>query len=124
MRHICIPCVFKLNFRPNGEDFRPLLPHTTKRRTITNLKTKNNQNCQKTQLYGSPTTKELKKKHSYRPVGGEETGSWGGEDEWQGSSWRSGWSHICLHKPGGTTGERDRTCNAGFQHGEIKLQNL
>ena len=35
-------------------------PHTTKRRT-TNLKTKNNQNCQKIKLYGSPTTKELKK---------------------------------------------------------------
>ena len=31
-----------------------LLPHTTKRRT-TNLKTKNNQNCQKIELYGSPT---------------------------------------------------------------------
>ena len=45
-------------------------PHMTKRRTTTNLKTKNNQNCQKTELYGSPTTKELKKKHSFRPVGG------------------------------------------------------
>ena len=36
-------------------------PHTTKRRTTTHLKTKNNQNCQKIELYGSPTTKELKK---------------------------------------------------------------
>ena len=35
-------------------------PRTTKRRT-TNLKTTNSQNCQKTKLYGSPTTKELKK---------------------------------------------------------------
>ena len=49
-------------------------PHTTKRRT-TNLKTKNNQNCQNIELYGSQTTKELKKKHSFRPLGGAEMGS-------------------------------------------------
>ena len=51
--------------------------HTTKRRTIRNLKTKNNQKCQKIQLYRSPTTKELKKKHSSRLAGGAEMGSWG-----------------------------------------------
>ena len=45
-------------------------PRTTKRRTTTNLKTKNNKNFQKIKLYGSPTTKELKKKHSSRLVGG------------------------------------------------------
>ena len=45
-------------------------PRTTKRRTTTNVKTKNNQNCQKIELYGSPTTKELKKKLSSRLVGG------------------------------------------------------
>ena len=50
-------------------------PHTTKRRTTTNLKTKTNQNWQKIKLYGSPTTKELKKKHSSRPVGEAEMGS-------------------------------------------------
>ena len=50
-------------------------PHTTKRRTTTNLKTKNNQNCQKIKVYGSLTTKEIKKKHSSRPVEGVET-SW------------------------------------------------
>ena len=33
--------------------------HITKRRTTTNLKTINNQNCQKIELYGSPTTKEF-----------------------------------------------------------------
>ena len=32
-----------------------------KRRITTNLKTKNNQNCHKIELYGSLTTKELKK---------------------------------------------------------------
>ena len=41
----------------------------------TNLKTKNNQNCQKIKLYGSPTTKELKKKHSSRLVVGVEMDS-------------------------------------------------
>ena len=34
-----------------------------------------NQNCQKIKLYGSLTTKELKKKHSSRLVRGVETGS-------------------------------------------------
>ena len=57
-----------------------LPPRTTKRRTTTNLKTKNNQNCEKIELYGSPTTKELKKKHSFGLVGGAETDSWGGEE--------------------------------------------
>ena len=41
-----------------------------------NLKTKNDQNCQKIELYGGPTTKEIKKKHSSRLVGGAEMGSW------------------------------------------------
>ena len=50
-------------------------PRTTKRRTTTNAKTKNNQNRQKIKLYGSPTNKELKKKHSSKPVGGVEMGS-------------------------------------------------
>ena len=46
-----------------------LPPCTTKRRTKTNLKTKITSKTIK--LYGSPTTKELKKKHSSRPVGGQ-----------------------------------------------------
>ena len=66
-----------------------MLPRTTKRRTTTSLKTKNNQNSQKIELYGSPTTKELKKKHSSRPVGGEETGNLGTENTEQGSSWQT-----------------------------------
>ena len=69
-------------------------PHTTKRRTITKLKTKNNQNCQRIELYGRPTTKELKKKLSSRAEGGVEMGNWGGKDSRQGSSWQAGWSHI------------------------------
>ena len=47
---------------------------TTKRRTTTNLKLKNHENCQKIELYGSLTTKDLKKKLSSRPVGGVEMG--------------------------------------------------
>ena len=50
------------------------------RRTTTNLKTKNNQKSQKIELYGGLTTKELKKKHSFRLVGWAEMGSQGGED--------------------------------------------
>ena len=34
--------------------------------------------------------KELKKKHSSRPAGGVETGSWDGEDLRQGDGWRTG----------------------------------
>ena len=51
--------------------------HTTKRRTIRNLKTKNNQKCQKIEWHVSLTTKELKRKHSSRLAGGAEIGSWG-----------------------------------------------
>ena len=69
-----------------------LLPHTTKRRTTANLKTKN-KNCQKTELNGSPTTKELNKKHSYRLLEGVERGSWGREDVWQGGGWWIGIPH-------------------------------
>ena len=55
---------------------RYTVPPRTTKRTTTNLKTKNNQNCQKIEQYGSPITKELKKKHSSGLVGGAEMGSW------------------------------------------------
>ena len=89
-------------------------PCTTKRGTTTNLKIRNNQNCQKIKLYGSLTTKELKKKHSSRLVGGAE----------MGSSWRTRCTrqqladqtapHLRGDKPGGTTGEQDRPHNPRF----------
>ena len=63
-------------------------PRTTERRTVTNLKTKSNQKCQKIELYGS--LKELKKKYSFRLVRRVETGSQGGDDVWQGSGCRTG----------------------------------
>ena len=90
-------------------------PHTTKRRT-TNLKTKN-KNSQKIKLYGSLTTKELKKKHSSRPVGGAErtcskTAAGGpGQARQQLADpvrqWLADWvvPHSNADKPGGTTGE-------------------
>ena len=38
-----------------------MLPCRTKRRITTNLKSINNQKCQKIKLHGTPTTTELKK---------------------------------------------------------------
>ena len=80
-----------------------LIPHTMKRRTTTKLKTKTNQNCQKIKLYGSPTTKELKKKHSYRLVGGAEMGSQDKEDTkqsdrpgWDRRQLVDQWSYTCM----------------------------
>ena len=92
-----------------------LPPHTTKRRTTKNLETKNNQNSKKIRLYGSPKTKELKKKHSSRPVGGVEMGSG------KVAAGRPVGPHLRADKPGRTTGEQDRPQNPGFQQGEIKL---
>ena len=81
-------CFKKRDFWPRWRHRYIHVPsRTSKRRTTTNLKTKNNQNCQKIELYGSTTTKELQKKHLSRPVGGVETGSRGGEDSQQGSGW-------------------------------------
>ena len=68
-------------------------PRTTKRAT-TNVKTKNNQNCQKIELYGNLTIKELKKKYSSRLVGGVETHSQAREDAWQGGGWRTGVGEV------------------------------
>ena len=96
-----------------------LPPHTTKRRTTTNLKTKNNQNWQRIKWYGGPTTKELKKKQSSRLAGGAETGSRDGEDVRQGGGWQTGRArqqledravpHLHADKLEGTTGETEHT---------------
>ena len=108
------------------------MPPQTTKRTTTNSKTKNNQNCQKIKLYGSPTTKELKKKHSFGLVRGAEMGSQGREDAQQSSGWgpgraeagRPGGPTLCADKPGGTTGEQGRLHNSGFQCRKRKPQNL
>ena len=67
--------IFWTSSQDGGIGRYTLSPHTTKRRT-TNLKTKSNQNCQKIELYGSLTTKELKKKYSSRLAPGSER-AWG-----------------------------------------------
>ena len=66
-----------------------------------NLKTKTSQNRQKIEQYGSPTTKELKKKHLSILIGGAEMGSQGEKDACQsrglggrGGGWQTGWSHV------------------------------
>ena len=66
---------FRDSSQDGGIGRNTLLPHTTKRRITTNLKTINSQKCQKIKLNGTLTTKELKK-HSSRLVGGVEMGSW------------------------------------------------
>ena len=73
-----------------------LPPCTAKRRmTTTNLKTKNNQNCQKIKLYGSLTNKELKKKHSLRPIEGRRWADRAERTHWKGgSSWRTRASEV------------------------------
>ena len=73
---------------------------TATKRISTNLKTKNNQNCQNIELDGSLTTKDLKKKYSSRWVDGAEIGSWDGQDTvwWQwgsgGGRWQNRQSHF------------------------------
>ena len=57
-----------------------LLPHTTKRRITTNLKTINSQKCQKIKLNGTLTTKELKKTFT-------QTGRRGRDRRWA-AEWR------------------------------------
>ena len=53
------------------------------------IKTNNTQNHQKIELYGNATTKDLKKQHSSRQVGGVQTPC-GAERQQQ----QNGWSHI------------------------------
>ena len=87
------------------------LPHTTKRRITTNLKTKNNQNCQRIELYGSLTTKELQTKHLSRPAKGAEMGGQAEMGRWEKricgktGAGRPDIPHSHADKPGETTEE-------------------
>ena len=93
---------FKVLKRTSSQDGgigRNTVPLCTMKRT-TNLKTKNNQNYQKIELYGSPKTNELKKKHSSRPVGGVEKDSQSREHSQQGSSWRNKTGKAMACRPG------------------------
>ena len=97
--------LLEISGQDGGEGRHTEPPCTTKRRT-TNLKTKNNQNWQKIELYGNPTTKELKKNHSSRQVGGL------GQARLQLVDWVV--PHLHADKLERTTGERDRPHNPGF----------
>ena len=66
------------------------------KRDNSQFKTKNNQNCQKIEMYVSLIAKGLKENHTFRLVGGAEMGSWGGQDAFQGRGWHTGWSHIYM----------------------------
>ena len=97
-----------------------------------------------------PTTKEIKKKHSSRPVAGAEMGSWVertrgkvgacgpreevdcgmGQARLQLADPTRWWladpavPHSRLDKPGGTAGEGSRPCNPGLQQRGNKASNL
>ena len=83
-------------------------------------------------MYGSPTTKEIKKKYSSRPVGGVETGS--RAERTQGkvvagglskvADCGAGWEKLQLAGEAAAGGQGDRPHNPEFQCGEIKPQNL
>ena len=71
-------------------------PCSTKRRTTTNLKTKNNQNCQNNQ-----GVKEETFIQTGRRGGDRQPGHRGLPARWQledkgGGGWRSGWFHFCM----------------------------
>ena len=81
-------------------------------------------------MYGSPTTKELKKRHLFRLVGGAEMGSWGGEESWLGggSAGRPGQlgdlavPHLCVDKLGGTLGSKRDCAIQGSNSGKKSLK--
>ena len=60
--YFCKTSYYRSSSQDGGVGRNPSLPHTTQRRITTNLKSINNQKCQKIKLHGTLTTKELKKK--------------------------------------------------------------
>ena len=80
-----------------GVSRNPSLPHAIKRRITTNLKSINNQKCQKIKLRGTPTTKELKKKstRTTRPVR-RQTAHPNSEKPWRGGLLGRGWLQAKL----------------------------
>ena len=120
----CLNTFLRTSSQDRGTGRYTLPPCTTKKRT-TNLKTKNNQNCQKIKLYGSLTTKELKEEtfiHTSRMGGDGQLGQRECMARWRLAD--EAGPHLHVDKPEGTTGEWDRLWNPGFQHGKRKLQNL
>ena len=91
-----------------------MLPCTTKRRKTTNLKSINNQKCQKIKLHGAPTTKELKKQ-SARPTrrADRENPRGGGRPD------GAGWGEVvdCAGGGGGAEGEAETQSRLGTTAG-------
>ena len=95
-----------------------------------NSKTKNSQNCQKTELYRSPTTKGIKEKHSSRPVGGAETGTWAERTRGNVAAGGAskvvdcgvGWARLQLAGEAAAVGPSERSPNPGLQLRKIKPQ--
>ena len=93
-------------------------------------------NYQKTKLYGSLTTKEIRRNiHLHQKEGWRQAAREEGLDAWStqvgkvvtpgpGELVAGKWAvqHLHADKLGGTTGEQVTLCNPGFQCGKIKPQ--
>ena len=86
-------------------------PHTTKR-TTTNIKTKNNQNCQTTQTAWKSDIQRVTEETFIHTGRRDRDGQLGGEDVRQGNGWRNGRQledqvvpNLHVDKLGGTTEE-------------------
>ena len=71
-----------------------LPPHTTKRRTTTNLKTENNPKCQKIEWKSNNQGVKAETFIQTSRRGGD--GQPDGEDAWQSGGWRTAQPHICM----------------------------
>ena len=79
---ICFLLLVKMEAQVNSS-----LPHTTTAKIMTKLQNNYHPELSETELGGSPTTKELKKSHSSRGLGGGETWirteMWGDVETWK-----------------------------------------
>ena len=110
-----------------------LPPHRTKRRTTTNIKTKKqpelleNRTVWKSNNQGvkEKTLIQTSRRGRDRQLGWTGlTARWQLEDRGGQRLAKQAVPYLCADKLGGTTRERDRPHNLGFQRGEIKPQNL
>ena len=103
-------------------------PHTTKGQQ--QFKNKKQPELTGNQTIWKSDNQGDKKKHSSRPVGGSETGSWGGEDRGRAVAGRprevadcgAGRAKLQLASEAAAGGLGDRPRNPQFQRGEIKPQ--
>ena len=123
----------KLTFSQDGGVGRHSVPpHTTKRRTTTNLKTKNNQKLPENQTVWKSNNQGVKEEtfiQTGRRRGNRQPVQTGCAARWWTCQARrqledQAVPHSCVDKPGETTGKQDRPCNLGFQCRKPKPQNL